>query len=105
MYALVEIQGKQYKAEQGKTLKVDKIGKDAGEVVVFDSVLMLRNDEKTAVGTPFVQGAQVKATVQEHGRNPKVVVYKYKRRKGYARKKGHKQHYSLLRVEEIATQQ
>lgn len=104
MYALVEIQGKQYKAEQGKTLKVDKIHKNAGDLVVFDSVLMLRNDdEKTAVGTPFVKGAQVKATVQEHGRDPKVVVYKYKRRKGYARKQGHKQHYSLLRVEEIAT--
>jgi large subunit ribosomal protein L21 len=103
MYALVEIQGKQYKAEQGKTLKVDRVGQDAGEVVVFDSVLMLRDDDKTNVGTPFVKGAQVKTVVQEHVRDPKVVVYKYKKRKGYARKRGHKQQYSVLRVEEIAT--
>ncbi len=102
MYALVEIGGKQYKAEQGKTLKVDRVGQEAGEVMTFDSVLMLRDGDKTNVGTPFVKGAQVKATVQEHVRDPKVVVYKYKRRKGYARKRGHKQQYSLLRVEEIA---
>lgn len=102
MYALVEIQGKQYKAEQGKTLKVDRLGGDTGEVVTFDSVLMLRDGEKTSVGKPFVKGAQVKATVQEHVRDPKVVVFKYKRRKGYARKRGHKQQYSVLRVEEIA---
>jgi large subunit ribosomal protein L21 len=69
----------------------------------FDSVLMLRkDDDKVSFGAPYVKGAKVKAVVEQHGRDRKVIVYKYKRRKGYRRRNGHRQHYSLVRVKEIA---
>ena len=101
MYALVEIKGKQYKAEEGATLKVDRIEKEAGETVEFDSVLMTGGDS-VKVGTPYVKGAKVAATVEEHGRGEKVNVFKFKRRNGYRRKQGHRQNYSLLKVTGIS---
>ncbi len=102
MYALVEIRGKQYKAEEGRTLRVDKIEKDAGEKVEFDSVLMTGGDDSVKIGTPFIKGAKVEATVEEHGRGDKVTVYKYKRRNGYRRKAGHRQDFSLIKVTGIS---
>jgi large subunit ribosomal protein L21 len=103
MYAVVEIKGKQYKAQEGDLLKVDSVGGADGDVMEFDSVLMLRkDDDKVSFGTPYVKGATVKAVVEKHGRDRKVIVYKYKRRKGYRRRNGHRQQYSLVRVKEIA---
>jgi large subunit ribosomal protein L21 len=103
MYAVVEIKGKQYKAQEGDLLKVDSVGGADGDVMEFDSVLMLRkDDDKVSFGTPYVKGAKVKAVVEQQGRDRKVIVYKYKRRKGYRRRNGHRQHYSLVRVKEIA---
>jgi large subunit ribosomal protein L21 len=103
MYAVVEIKGKQYKAQEGDLLKVDTVEGADGDVLEFDSVLMLRaDDEKVSIGNPYVKGARVKAVVEEHGRDRKVIVYKYKRRKGYRRRRGHRQQYSLVRVKEIA---
>ena len=103
MYAVVEIKGKQYKAQEGDLLKVDSVDGADGDVLEFDSVLMLhKDDDKVSIGTPYVKGASVKAVVEEHGRDRKVIVYKYKRRKGYRRRRGHRQGYSLVRVKEIA---
>jgi len=103
MYAVVEIKGKQYKAEEGDLLKVDHIHGEDGDLVEFDSVLMVRgDDEKVSVGAPYVKGVKVKGIVEDHGRERKIVVYKYKRRKGYRRRRGHRRQYSLLRVKEIA---
>ena len=102
MYALVEIKGKQFRAEEGAVLKIDKIVAAEGEVVEYDSVLLLRSDDAVTLGTPYVSGARVKAVVEGHGRGEKITVYKYKRRKNYARKQGHRQSYSLIRVKEIA---
>ncbi len=103
MYALVEIGGKQYKAEQDARIKVDRLPGTAGDVVELPSVLMVRTDQGVKVGKPYVDGAQVKAEIEEQGRDPKITVYKYKRRKGYRRKHGHRCHYSVLRIRELPT--
>jgi len=102
MYALVEIKGKQYKAEKGALLKVEKFDHETGEVVELDTVLLVSGEDKTEVGHPFVQGAKVKAVVEGSGKSDKVLIYKYKKRKNYRLRAGHRQPYTLLRVQEIA---
>ena len=101
MYALVDIKGKQYKAEKGGTLRIDRISKEAGDKVEFDSVLLFSDEDRVEVGTPFVKGIKVTATVEEHVSDKKVIVFKMKRRKGYRRKRGHRQHYTILKVDKI----
>ncbi len=101
MYALVEIQGKQYKAQEGAMLKVDKINKEAGESVEFDSVLMIADGDTIKVGQPYVKDAKVTAVLDEQVKGKKVLVYKFKRRKGYRKKQGHRQQYTQLLIKEI----
>lgn len=101
MYALVEIKGKQYKVAPDSVIKVDHLGSEEGADVEFPEVLLLRTDADTTVGTPYVTGVSVKAVVEAHGRDSKVIVFKNKRRKNYRRTKGHRQQYSLVRVKEI----
>ena len=101
MYALVEIKGKQYRAVEGSVLKVDRFESEAGKQVEFDSVLLVSDDKKVKVGQPYVKGAKVKAVVEEHGRDKKIIVFKYKKRKNYRRTRGHRQQFSLLRIKEI----
>ncbi|MDR2864495.1 MAG: 50S ribosomal protein L21 [Spirochaetaceae bacterium] len=101
MYALVEFQGKQYKAEEGKCLKVDLIAKDPGEKIDIDSVLLVSGDH-ISVGEPYVSGAKVSAVVQEHGKDKKIIVFKYKPKKDYRRKRGHRQWFSIIKIENIA---
>ncbi|MGM0431335.1 MAG: 50S ribosomal protein L21 [Spirochaetota bacterium] len=101
MYALVEIKGKQYKAQEGALLTVDKIDQEPGKELEFDSVLMVADGDKTKVGSPYVKGAKVTATLDEQTKGKKVVVLKFKRRKGYKRKQGHRQQYSKLLVTQI----
>ena len=101
MYALVEIKGKQYKAEKGALLKVARFESEAGKELEFDSVLLVSDDKKVQVGQPYVKGAKVKTLVEEHGRDRKILVFKYKRRKNYRRTRGHRQHFTLLRVQDI----
>ncbi|MFW6250105.1 MAG: 50S ribosomal protein L21 [Alkalispirochaetaceae bacterium] len=101
MYAMVEIQGKQYKAEQDALLKVDRLSQEEGAALELEQVLLLSSEKGVKVGSPFVKGATVKAVVEKHIRDPKVRVLKFKRRKNYARLTGHRQAYSLVRVKEI----
>ena len=101
MYAMVEIQGNQYKAEKGSSLTVDRVAAEAGAKLEYDTVLMIRDDKSVSVGEPYVKGAKVTAVVEEHVRGDKVLVFKYKRRKRYKRTRGHRQHYSVIRIEEI----
>ncbi len=101
MYAMVEIKGKQYKAEKGAVLKVDKIDGEKGDAVDFDSVLLLNDEKNVKVGTPYVDGVTIKTTIEEHKKDKKVVIFKFKRRKGYRRKQGHRETYSYLKVNEI----
>ena len=98
MYAMVEIQGKQYKAEQDALLKVDRLSQDEGSALELEQVLLLSSDKGVKVGSPFVKGATVKAVVEKHLRDPKVQVLKFKKRKNYSRLTGHRQAKSLLRV-------
>jgi len=102
MYAVVEINGKQYRAEQGKNLVVDRFSATPGESVVFEKVVLL-GGENTAVGTPYVAGAAVRATVNEETKGDKVVVFKYMPKKGYRKTQGHRQLYTVLTVNEIVS--
>ncbi len=102
MYALVEILGKQYKAEKDTVLKIDKVDAESGQVLEFDTVLLLNNDGKVKVGTPYVKGVKISTTVEEHKKDKKVTVIKFKKRKGYSRKQGHRQNYTYVKVNEIA---
>lgn len=101
MYAMVEIKGNQYRAEKGTVLTVQKVPSEKGDVVEFDSVLMVRDENSVKIGEPYVVGARVKAVVEDHLRDDKVIVHKYRRRKRYRRTRGHRQQYTVLRVEEI----
>ncbi len=101
MYAVIATGGKQYKVSEGDIITIEKLGKEAGDSVVFDQVLAV-NDDKLVVGNPTVEGASVKATVVENGRAKKVIVYKYKRKTGYHKKNGHRQSYTKVKIENIS---
>ncbi len=101
MYALFEYKGKQYKAEEGARIRVDKITEPEGTTLDIDTVLLVNNDGKVSVGAPYVAGAKVSATVEESMRDKKVIVYKYKSKKNYHRTIGHRQHYTYLTVKSI----
>lgn len=100
MYAIIATGGKQYKVSEGDIIKVEKLGVEAGETVTFDQVLAVSNDGMK-VGSPFVEGANVTASVLENGKGKKVIVYKYKRKTGYHKKNGHRQLYTKVKIEKI----
>ena len=98
MYAMVSIKDKQYKAEEGSLIRVDKLAEKVGKSLTFDSVLLVSSGDDVKLGTPYVKGAKVSAKIVEHGKDKKVVVFKYRRRKDSMSKNGHRQHYSLLEI-------
>ncbi|NLL73521.1 MAG: 50S ribosomal protein L21 [Clostridiales bacterium] len=100
MYAIIATGGKQYKVAEGDIIKIEKLGLEAGSEVTFDQVLAVNNGEML-VGSPTVANAKVTATVVEEGKNKKVVVFRYKRKKGYNKKKGHRQPYTKVKIEKI----
>ena len=101
MYAIIRSGGKQYRAEIGQTIDVDRLPNDVGDEIVINDVLLVANEENTSVGQPLVDGARVTATVVEQFRGKKIIVYKYRQRTNYRRKRGHRQHYTRLRINEI----
>ena len=101
MYAIVNISGKQYKATEGARLRIPRQSGDSGAKLSFDDILLISNSDSTQVGKPNVSGAKVTATILNHGRERKILVYKKKRRKGYQRKNGHRQWYTELEVQKI----
>ena len=101
MYALVEFKGKQYKAEKGALLKVDKVDAEPGASINIDTVLLV-SGESVKVGSPYVEGAKVSAVVESHEKDGKIIVFKYKPKKDYRRKQGHRQQYSIIRIAEIS---
>lgn len=101
MYAVVATGGKQYKVEAGEILRVEKLQGDVGAQVAFDEVLLLADGENVKVGQPMVQGATVKGHIVEQGKNKKILVFKYKRRKRYRRKQGHRQLYTAIQIDAI----
>jgi len=101
MYAVVETGGKQYKVTVGETIDVERLKAEIGETVQLDRVLMVADGEKVQVGSPVVDGASVSATVVDHDRARKVIVFKYRAKQRYRRKTGHRQDYTRLRIDEI----
>jgi len=101
MYAVLRSGGKQYRVEPGKVFKVGKVPGGIGEEVFFKDIMMVLDDNDTHIGKPLIEDFWVRCRIVEQGRSRKVIVFKYKRRKGYRRKRGHKQHFTALRVEEI----
>lgn len=102
MYALIEIKGKQYKAEKGSLLKVDKFENDKGSSLELGNVLLVGGEKGVKVGAPYVEGVTLKAFVEDHGKDKKIIGFKYKKRKNYRRTWGHRQEYTLLKIEDIA---
>lgn len=98
MYAVVQTGGKQYRVSEGDTIKVEKLGADEGASVELDKVLMVADGEDVKVGTPYVEGSMVTATVKSHGRGKKVKIIKFRRRKHHMKRQGHRQWYTELQV-------
>ncbi len=100
MYAVVKVGGKQFRVEEGQTVFVEKLDVNEGDSLTIEEVLMI-GGEKTAIGTPVVKGASVNATVVKHGKHKKIIVFKYKPKKKYRKKQGHRQPYTQIKIEKI----
>ncbi|WP_135555053.1 50S ribosomal protein L21 [Paenibacillus cymbidii] len=101
MYAIIETGGKQYKVQEGDVLYIEKLESGEGESVSFDRVLLVSKDSGVTVGSPLVAGATVSAKVEKHGKGKKIIVYKYKAKKNYRRKQGHRQPYTKVVIDKI----
>lgn len=101
MYAVIETGGKQYRVAAGDELEVERLQSDAGGLVTFDCVLMIRSGDAVRVGNPRIDSASVVAEVLSHKRAPKQMIFKMKRRKGYHLTKGHRQELSIVKIKEI----
>ena|SRR5690554_2750657 len=102
MYAIVEIAGKQYKAEQDKFLYTDKLEGEEGSSINFTNVLLVGNGDTTNVGAPILKGATISGKILSHHQGDKVIVFKKKRRKGYKKKNGHRQELTKVLIEKIS---
>lgn len=101
MYAVIETGGKQYRVTEGDSIFVEKLNVAEGETVTFDNVLLVSTGDKVSVGNPTVAGAKVTAKVVEQGKGKKIIVFKYKPKKNYRKKSGHRQPYTKLVIEKI----
>ncbi len=101
MYAIIETGGKQYKVSEGDTVFVEKLDVEAGSTVTIDKVLVVADGADVKVGAPYVEGATVAATAVKNGKEKKIIVYKYKAKKGYHKKQGHRQPYTKLEITKI----
>lgn len=102
MYAIIRTGGKQYRVQEGDVLRIERLKDvDTNSEVTFDDVLLVSGDAGVKIGQPVVEGASVKATVVETGRHRKVLIFKSTRRKGYRRRKGHRQYFSQIRIDAI----
>ncbi len=102
MYAIIRSGGKQYRAEVGATIDVDRLPQAVGESIDLSDVLLVADEDDTKIGQPLVEGARVSATVVEQFRGKKIIVYKYRQRTNYRRKQGHRQYYTRLRIDDIS---
>ena len=100
MYAVIETGGKQYRVQEGDVITIEKLNVEAGDVVTFDKVLVLGEGKDVKVGTPYLDAA-VTATAVEHGKGKKVIIFKYKAKKDYRKKQGHRQPYTMVKIESL----
>jgi len=101
MFAVIVTGGKQYKVQEGDVLHVEKLEIEAGQVLVLDEILLIEKDGSVQIGKPTVAGAKVTAKVVDHGKAKKIIVFKYKAKKNYRRKNGHRQPYTKILIEKI----
>lgn len=101
MYAIIETGGKQYKVQEGDSINVELLRAEVGDVVELDKVLMVSNGENIQVGAPYLPEVKVQAKIQSHGKGRKIIVYKYKSKKNYRRKQGHRQPFTKIAIEKI----
>ena len=102
MYAIIRAGGHQYRAEPGKTIRIQSVDAQPGETVTFNDVLLGADGDTIKIGAPVVSGAAVTAEVVRHGRGEKIIIFKHKRRKNYRRKQGHRQGFTEVRVNDIS---
>ena len=102
MYAVIKSGGKQYRVQEGQTLKLEKIEVPTGESIDFDEVLLVGNDDEVKVGAPLVEGAKVSAEIVSHGRGDKVTIIKFRRRKHSMKRQGHRQWYTEVKITGIS---
>lgn len=101
MYAVIETGGKQYRVQEGDVLNIEKLNVAAGDKVTFDKVLVLAEEGDLKVGAPYIEGAAVTGEVVENGKANKVIIYKYKAKKDYRKKQGHRQPYTMVKIESL----
>ncbi|SRR5579883_128891 len=101
-YAIIRTAGKQYRVEPGKVLRVPSIAAEAGSEITFDEVLVSSDGSTVRAGAPLLDGARVTGEIVRHGLDRKIVVFKFKRRKNYARKQGHRQGFTEVRIRDIS---
>ena len=101
MYAVITSGGKQYRVEQGDVLRIEKIDGEIGAPVSFDKILMFSDGENVRVGTPVLDDVSVQGRIIEQGRAKKIIVFKYKKRKRYRRKQGHRQSYTAIKIDAL----
>ncbi len=98
MYAVIKTGGKQYRVAQGDVLRVEKLTADVGASIDLDRVLMVADGDNVSIGTPFIEGGKVTATVRSHGRGDKIKIIKFRRRKHYRKQMGHRQSYTEIEI-------
>jgi large subunit ribosomal protein L21 len=103
MYAVIATGGKQYRVEKGATLRIEKLDGELGASVTFGDVLLVGSGADIKVGAPLLKGGKVVATIERHGKGPKVSIVKFRRRKHYLRQKGHRQPFTEVKVTDIST--
>ena len=101
MYAIIMTGGKQYKVAEGDIISVEKLGLEAGEKVAFDQVIAISDGSALKIGEPVVDGAKVEGTVLENGKGKKIKIFKYKPKKGYRKRQGHRQAFTKVVIEKI----
>ena len=101
MYAVIETGGKQYKVQEGDSIFIEKLDVNVDEAVTFDKVLLIGDGSNVKFGSPYVDGATVSANVIKNGKAKKIIVFKYKPKKGYAKKQGHRQPYTKVEISKI----
>lgn len=103
MYAIIASGGKQYKIQEGEILRVEKISGELGASVSFDRILMFSDGENVSIGRPVLDNIVVRGHIVEQGKAKKIIVFKYKKRKGYRRKQGHRQQFTGIKIDSIET--
>ncbi len=103
MYAIIESCGRQYKVSEGDVVFFEKLEAEEGKKVTFDNVVLVSDDKKVEVGSPYIKGVKVEGKVVAHGKHKKIIVYKYKAKKNYRKTQGHRQPYTKVEITKIKT--